>query len=149
MGLFSGVKDTLAKSQAAVVIENLLEKHKDLHGLESSPAALANKIVEVTWRSSSDLFDGKRFGKRAHKVAIAASTLAIGAQGASEKGHERLELALTVCLGEILQAVEKSPQSFQFNEVDARLLSRAGEIFIERSNDPKHAAVDELLASGA
>lgn len=148
VGLFSGFKDTLAKSQAAVVIQNLLEKHQDFVGLEASPAALANKMVEVTWRSSADLFDGKKSGKRAHKVAIAAYALAAGAHGASEKGNERFETAFLICLGEILRAVEASPRSFQFHDIDHSLLARAMEIFVERSTDPKYAAVDAFLKTG-
>ena len=138
----------MAKSQAAVVIQNLLEKHQELTGLSASPAALANKLVEVTWRSSSELFDGKISGKRAHKVTIAAHSLAAAAYGASKKGNEQLEVVFSLCLGEILRAIESSPQSFELSEVDFQLLARVREVFVELANDPKHSAVDQLLASG-
>ena len=148
MGIFSGFKDTLAKSQAAVVVQNLLEKHQDLIGFSASPAALANKLVELSWASSPELFNGKASGKRAHKVSIAAHALAAAAYGASKKGNEQLESAFGLCLGEILRAVESSPQAFEFSDIDLRLLGRAQEVFVELADDPKYREVDEFLASG-
>jgi hypothetical protein len=138
-GMFSAFKDRLRKSEAAVVVQNLLERHERNFGLSAPPAALANKLVDHTWNSSPELFNGKKSGARAHKVSIAAYALACAAYGANKKGtNEEMELAFAMSLGKVLEKVQSSPQEFRFTDIDGRLLSKAQEIFEQLANDPKY-----------
>jgi hypothetical protein len=139
VGLFSSVKDNIKKSEAAVVIQILLEKHQKNFGLNASPAAVANKLIETTWNSAPELFNGKKTGARPHKVTIAAYALACAAHGAYEKGaSEEVEMALSMCLGKILSAIESSPEKFKFTDIDGRMLALAQEIFVRISTDSRY-----------
>lgn len=75
MGLFSGVKDTYKKSEAAVVVQNLIEENVRDGWMESNnPAQLANILVGRAWDAMPDVFSGK-FGQRPHKISVAAIAL--------------------------------------------------------------------------
>ena len=139
MGLFSGIKDNLNKSEAAVVVQTLFEKHQQNFSLSVPPAALANKLIESTWNSAPELFNGGKSGARPHKASIAAYSLACAARGANIKGtNEEMELAFSMCLGRILRAIERTPESFPFTDIDLRLLEQAQKTFIDLASDSKY-----------
>lgn len=139
MGFFSGIKDNLKKSEAAVVVQTLLERHQQKFGLSAQPSALANKLIDSTWNSAPELFNGKKSGARPHKASIAAYSLACAAYGARKMGtNEEMELAFSMCLSQILSKIESSPEHFQFTDIDMRLLEQAQKTLSEIASDPKY-----------
>jgi hypothetical protein len=126
MGLFSGVKNTYRKSEAAVVIQNVLENQVRRGLFTSDPAMAANRLVEGVWRDKSDLFEGK-FGQRPHKlsVAIAALSFAVASGPKSHPNRDGFVLAFVT----LLKEVETNGRLYAFNGVDNFLLERAAEVF--------------------
>ena len=49
MGLFSGVKSRYKKSEAAVVIQKLLEHQANIGLFDLDPAKVANMLIAVVW----------------------------------------------------------------------------------------------------
>lgn len=72
MRLFGGIKDTYKKSEAAVVVQNLLEMQQKSGLFDSDPASSATSLVDAVWTKNPHIFDG-RFGQRPHKISLAAS----------------------------------------------------------------------------
>lgn len=58
MRLFGGVKDTYRKSEAAVVVQNLLETQQKGGLFDSDPASSATTLVDAVWTKTPHLFDG-------------------------------------------------------------------------------------------
>lgn len=148
MGLFSGIKSTYKKSEAAVVVQNLLEHQAKVGLLDLDPAKLANKLVEVVWDSKPDVFDGK-FGQRPHKITVAASALANGIELFEDGDLNRNALVLS--LGNILSELETNGRLYPFNSLDHQLLDASMSIFAEIakefSESPIADEIDEIMAS--
>ena len=79
MGLFSGIKNTYKKSEAAVLIEKLAEHQNRLgtFGFEAMEDPkfchnFANLLITNIWETKPDVYNGK-FGQRPHKIAVAAA----------------------------------------------------------------------------
>lgn len=139
MGLFSGFKDNLKKSEAAALVETLLERHQANFGLSVPPGQLANQLIDTTWRSAPQIFNGKLSGARPHRASVAAYALACAAHGVREKGtNEEMELALSMCLAQILSKIESSPEDFRFTDIDTKLLGQAQQTLAEVASDPKY-----------
>lgn len=71
MGLFGGIKNTYKKSEAAVVVQNLLEMQVKAGMVDLDPASTATKLIDAVWTDSPHMFDG-RFGQRPHKISAAS-----------------------------------------------------------------------------
>ena len=77
MALFRGIKSTYKKSEAAVVVQNLLEHQAKAGLFNLDPASIATKLVAAAWKQKPDVFDGL-FGQRPHKITVAAFAFANG-----------------------------------------------------------------------
>ena len=141
MGLFSGIKSTYKKSEAAVVVQNLLEHQAKVGFLDLDPAKLANKLVEVVWDSKPDVFDGK-FGQRPHKITVAASALANGIE-LFEDGDLNRD-ALVLSLGNILSELETNGRLYPFNSLDHQLLDASISIFAEIAKESSKSIFAEM-----
>ncbi len=132
MGLFGNITSAYKKSEAAVVVQNLLEHQARVGLLDLDPKALANRLVSVLWDQKPDLFDGK-FGQRPHKISVAAAALAdgIGRFEAQDTNREALILALSNVLSEI----ETNGRLYPFNGIDEILLEAAGAIFVAMTEE--------------
>ena len=130
MGLFGGIKSTYKKSEAAVVVQNLLEHQASVGLFELDPAKAANKFIELIWDSKPDLFDGK-FGQRPHKITVAASALANATQLFDI--DDLNGNAIVISLGNILSEIEMNGRLYPFNSLDGQLLEEAMAIFSEIS----------------
>ncbi|MCL5668515.1 MAG: hypothetical protein M1392_00605 [Gammaproteobacteria bacterium] len=119
MGLFSGIKSNYKKSEAAVVVQNLLE-HYEL--LDLGPSLMANKLVAAIWEEKPDVFSGK-FGQRPHKLTVAAAALANGIHLFEKNDLNRSVLALS--LGTILSEIEVNGGLYPLNSLDRQLLEEA------------------------
>jgi len=128
MGLFSGIKSRYKKSEAAVVVQNLLEHQAGAGLLTLDPAKLANKLVAIVWDAKPDIFNGK-FGQRPHKIAVAASALANGIYLFEEDNPNRN--ALVFSLSNILKDLETNGGLYPFNSLDQQLIKAAMSVIAE------------------
>jgi len=119
MGLLDGFKDIKHKSDAAVIVQNLLE-HQARAGLYSlDPASEATRLVEIVWLSHRDLFSGK-FGQRPHKITVAASAIANGLN--LYQADEPNRNALLLSLGKIFSELAVNERKYALNSLDQELL---------------------------
>jgi len=145
MGLFSGIKSTYKKSEAAVVVQNLLEHQARVGLFDLDPAKSATTFTQLVWDSKPDVFNGK-FGQRPHKIVVAASALANATQL-----FDRNDLngdAVVISLGNILSEIEANGRLYPFNSLDDQLLEGAVATFVEISqeleNSPLSGEIDKL-----
>ncbi|WP_417698259.1 hypothetical protein [Psychromonas sp.] len=147
MGLFSGIKSTFKKSEAAVVVQNLLE-HQLNSGLSNlDPPKTANKFVELIWDIKPDLFNGK-FGQRPHKISVAAAALAHATQ-LFDRNDSNCN-AVVISLGNVLSEIEVNGRLYPLNSLDELLIEEAMLVFAkiaqEFENSPLSKEVDEIMS---
>jgi len=128
MGLFSGIKNTFKKSEAAVVVQNLLEETKRVGFFDSDPARVANRLVESAWDSRPDIFGGA-YGDRPHKVTFAAYSFAYAIGNLRRDSPARD--ALVIPFGKLMLYLQKTGHLFSFNRLDNELLGAALCVFEE------------------
>jgi hypothetical protein len=132
MGLFSGIKSRYKKSEAAVIVQNLLENQAGAGLLALDPAKLANKLVATVWESKPDIFNGK-FGQRPHKIAVAASALANGICLFEDSNPNKN--ALVFSLSNILEELGTNGGLYPFNSLDQQLIQGAMSVIAEIGNE--------------
>ena len=139
MGLLTGITDTYKKSEAAVVVQNLLEQQLKAGLFESDPAMCANRLVEVIWQQKPDMFGGK-FGQRPHKLSIAAAAFSFAVANGPEDHTNRD--AYVLCLGTVLAEFETNGRLYPLNGIDHVLLEGAAQVFTETVAKQKAAMPD-------
>lgn len=132
MGLFSGIKDNIKKSEAAVCVQNLLEQQQKIDYFTGNPANYASSIVQAAWDERPHVFNGK-FGQRPHKISVAAIVLSRALSLSSEGDPNRF--ALLACLGTAVAEAHTNAGFYPFNNLDMTLIEAAGEVFIEKGNE--------------
>lgn len=146
MRLFRGIKDTFRKSEAAVIVQNLLEMQQRSGLFDHDPASSATRIVDAVWKKSPHLFDG-RFGQRPHKISIAASALS-NAVDVLEVGNPKSN-CFAMCLGNILNEVSVNGKLYPFSNLDMELLDTAARSFErfaeEFAASPLGQEIDKLM----
>lgn len=147
MGLFRSVKNTYKKSEAAVVVQNLLEIQANTGMLDIDPATAANQLVRSVWSESPHLFDG-RFGQRPHKLSIAAVAFSRAITHLSD--DDPLILSFMMALGKIMGEVSANGRLYPFNSVDEQLLDKALGVFTSVSKQfeqsPLGQEINHLLS---
>lgn len=128
MGIFSSIKSTFKKSEAAALTQKLLEQQVRNGLLDLDPATLSNKLVEQIWITKPDIFNGK-FGQRPHKISVAASALAKGTEFLDEDDTNRN--AIMLALGMLIQECEVNGRLYPLNSLDFALLEQASNTFSE------------------
>lgn len=146
MGLFSGFKNTLKKSEAAVIVQNLLEIQVNAGLLDRDPAKLATMLVEDAWTAKPDMFNGN-FGQRPFKLSVAAIALGMGISHYSS--DEDTKNALILSLGNIFNELEANGNLYPLNGIDEQLLNAAMVIYTEATEEmlatPLAREIDNLL----
>lgn len=132
MRFFGGIKDTFKKSQAAVVVQNLLEMQQKNGFFDDDPATSATRLVDAVWTRNPHLFDG-RFGQRPHKISLAASAFS-NAIDVLEVGNPNSN-CFAMCLGNILNEVSVNGKLYPLSNLDMGLLDAAAKIFIRISEE--------------
>lgn len=122
MGFFKAVKDNFKKSQAAVVVQNLLEIQKKSILFDDDPAKTANKLIGTAWDEYPYYFDG-RFGQRPHKVSVAAFAFSNEISKLGFMAHNKS--TYVICLGNILSEIEVNGRLYPFNSLDQELFEEA------------------------
>lgn len=129
--MFSALYSRLKKSQAAVVIENVLTDVVKIRLEQTTPAIMANYLIQRVWESKPDIFDGK-FGKRPHKITVAACALASGLECFDSSSTNRN--ALTLALGVVMNELNVNGGLYEVSTVDKTLIDFAANIFIEETD---------------
>lgn len=144
MGLFDGVRNTWRKSEAAVVLQNLLEIQVQNGLSDLDPAMTANKLIGFVWDSKPDIFNGK-FGQRPHKISVAAAALVQGLHEYPAGNPEHTPIGLA--LGMLLREVAVNGKLYPLNSLDETILKVAVAAYMQSAerviNDPLNA---ELLS---
>ena len=126
MQLFGGIKNIYKKSEAAVVVQNLLEMQQKSDLFENDPASSAISLVDAVWTKNPHLFDG-RFGQRPHKISVAASAFA-NAIDVLQVGNPNRN-CFTLCSGNILNEVSVNGKLYPLSNLDMELLDSAAKTF--------------------
>jgi len=145
------IVNTYRKSEAAVVVQNLLEeqgKNGMAAGIRNyNPAEIANALVESVFRARMDYFNG-HYGYRPHKIVFAAAALAHGISNAKSSPpplgplYSQLLFSLTA----ILSHLERDGQLYRFNSIDATLIKFAVGILEDASNAASSSPLGKQLA---
>ena len=130
MNLFKGIKNTYKKSEAAVLVQNLLEMQAKVGIFNEDPASSATLLVDAVWMKTPHLFDG-RFGQRPHKLSLAAASFSNAIQGL--KIGSSNSNVFVVCLGNVLNEVEVNGRLYPLNSLDMEILEGAMSVMIEAS----------------
>ena len=148
MGLFSGVINTYKKSEAAVIVQNLLQIQADAGMLNLDPASFATTLVDEVWTEKPAIFRGK-FGQRPFKISVAAAAFANGVS--KYENDPLIRNSLIISLGKILSEIEVNGRLYPLNGLDEQLLETAMAIYIEKSeelaNSPLGKEIDDLLSN--
>ena len=126
--VFKWGKSTLSKSEAAVVVQNLLEVQQRAFLFDDDPASFANKLITVAWERKPDIFNGQ-FGQLPYKISVAAFALAVGIQD-REPNNVNMR-ALITSLGNIFQEVQQNGRLYPLNGTDEYLLEYSLKVFEE------------------
>jgi hypothetical protein len=119
MELFSGIKSTYKKSEAAVAVQILLEHQAEAGMFSLNPTSLANKLVAAVWDQKPDLYNG-RFGQRPHKLSVAATALMNGID--LFRGDDPNRQALILSITNLMAEIEVNYGLYRFNSLDHVLL---------------------------
>ncbi|WP_024929238.1 hypothetical protein [Methylophilus sp. OH31] len=130
MGIFSGIKNTYKKSEAAVVVQNLLE-HQARAGLfDQDPAATATQMIECAWKEFPDIFNGK-FGQRPHKISVAAFAFANLIVRFNDNEITNVRAAVIFSLGNILSELEVNSRLYPLNSLDHYLIENSTDVYLK------------------
>lgn len=125
MGIFSGIKNNVRKSEAAVVVQNLLEIQQRKGFPVTDPGTLANLIVGGAWAEKPHLFDGSQ-RQRPHKITIAAVSLARYCEmPQSVADRDAVLSALAMALDEL----HNNASRYDLRDSDVKLIGLATHIF--------------------
>ncbi|MDP9603352.1 UNVERIFIED_ORG: hypothetical protein J2W38_003141 [Variovorax paradoxus] len=134
MGLFSGVKVLVRKSEAAVIVQKLLERQVALGflGADPAPSVLANKLVEVLWDRNPKIFNS---GTLPHKLSVAAAALSSGVNAMARAGNREAMLAMLTSLGTVLMELIATGNRLSLHATDLYLIDQAEAVHRHFSED--------------
>lgn len=140
MGFFNRIKNNWRKAEAAGIIRAMLEHHQKNGVFHLDPANVASVLVDKLWEGAPNTFDGR--GVSPHKATAAAAAMMAVVYNAAKSGKlETNVLALSMCVFQILQEIEKRPDNFNFNTRDERVLSEVQRQFEEVQQDLELASL--------
>lgn len=130
MGIFKSIKDNYKKSEAAILVQNLLEEASRAFMFQGDAATVANMVVGQAWEEFASLLDGRN-GFRPHKLSVAAISLAraIDLDDADQMLSQSHTFAF--CLGKIIGEVEQNGGRYPLTALDMALLEKASTRFGE------------------
>ncbi|MBW6453784.1 MAG: hypothetical protein K0A92_08405 [Methyloprofundus sp.] len=131
MGILGSVKSNFKKSEAAVIIQKLLEMQAGLGTFVGNPAKSATLIIANAWNNKPDIFNGK-FGQRPHKMSAAATAFAIAIEEMSPENPHYLPIIFA--FSRLIEDYELNGELYPFSSMDIKLLNSARQTFIQVSN---------------
>lgn len=142
--MFGAIKDRWKKAEAAAVIQHVFEhmKNSGTYGYgEVTPYELSGIVLEAAWRANPSKLNGT-YGKRPHKMSIAAYALAHALQNAGAVTRKSVVLYLALML--LINDIRKNARIMDFNNVDEVLLEEA--TLVMETRGPEH---DEFIQRAA
>jgi hypothetical protein len=136
MKLFQNVTSFYKKTNATIVVQNLLTIQVENGQFDADPALSARILVDQVWNKSPHLFDG-RFGQRPHKISIAAAAFSNAIQDQEVGKLDRNSFA--ICLGKVLDNVAANGKLYPLNNLDMEHLDSASRVYA--------TVTEEILAS--
>ena len=132
----SFIVNTVKKSQAAIIVQNLLtEIHASGH-YAGIPARDATLLVYEAWHTSPEIFDG-RSRPRPSKFSIALAAIAQKAR-LSDSTDPNL-LGYLICMGKVLEASTRPIKPFPVNKTDAAIVMLAATAYPDMMNARRSA----------
>lgn len=128
--MISGILTNFRLSQAAAIVQNLLELHGTGTEIQGTEAQVATKLVARAFDEQPKLFGGKQ-GRRPHKLATAATALGLGAKRMTD--HPASQQVLTLALGTLLLEIAGKPEKYAFSGNDHLLFDLASRSFLARA----------------
>ena len=122
MSIFGGIKNTIKKTEAELILENLLKIQFKAFYIHENPSRLAEKLVSEVWQSQPDVFDGK-FGQRPFKLTAAAAALSYAIKRLDKDNPNRV--ALIMSLGNLFSELEVNEKLYPLNSLDHKLLEES------------------------
>lgn len=125
--MFFGIRSIARKSQASVLVQNLLEVVAKNTDLGARPADIANKIVGLAWDRNPQWFGPNR--PLPNKFILAACALSFGANAMAQAQNRNVELAMMICLAEVLKeiAMQREFNNLLLDSLDLSLLEMVTE----------------------
>jgi hypothetical protein len=127
MGFFSGISNTYRRSEASLIVNNLLQIQKNTGTFSLDVESWARKLVDFSWDANPRLYEGK-LSPKPHKIAIAATAFAYGSRLFVDD-NDFNKKALFLSLGSLLSDVQKNSYLYGFKTVDQQLISAATVVF--------------------
>jgi len=124
--MFSFIKDTYKKSEAAVVVQSLLERQQATGKVLGDPAKIASELVAKVWDYKPDVFNGTRAG-RPHKMSVAAYALANAAS--DSVGDRDTQLTYLIALGSVFIDLNLGNSPYSLNAIDNQLIQLSLETY--------------------
>ena len=133
--MFSRIKNNWKKSEAAVIIQQLLEQKAAAGIFRGDPPTVANSIIAVGWEQMPDVFSG-RFGNRPHKISIAAFCL--GYFTNIYDGDEQNGAVLAICFIEVMEEIQRHWQLYGLTSADEFVLEQPAQFFSDIQHQMKN-----------
>lgn len=149
--VFSAIKNTYKKSEAAVVVQKLLEQvisqFPHMNWRTGEPAAeVANVYVGALFTARPDMVNG-HYGVRPHKVTFAAASIACGlvmTQNSEQLAKFQQATYAALCI--ILGHTQSAGSLYKFNSVDSSLLEYASAVLGDFSEQASSTPLAGQLA---
>lgn len=122
------VKDTINKSKAAVIVQNLFEGLPVPWIVPFTRSKFANMLVEAAWSDHAPFFNGHAL-PAPHPLAVAAFSLSNGLEAFTDSPVIRP--ILKGSLGRLLMDVDGNGWRYSFNGTDDMLLERAAQRYAD------------------
>lgn len=126
--MFAKISNTYKMSQAALVVQNVLELHSLGTPLHRNAGVVANKLVAQTHAENPPMFEG-RTGSRPHKLIFAAAALAKGL--VKPDLDRQTQLSVKAALGTILLEITGKPNEYRLSSIDHALLEIAEGVYLD------------------
>lgn len=141
--MFGWVKNTLRKSEAALLVQQALEHHMPFGSRPFDPDKQSTLFVARVWDHKPDVFEGK-LGKPPHKMSIAAFALATALRDFED--DDEAEIAILLALGAVLLDLFDNEPFYDLAGADRWLIERANQAYCEVV-ERRRPAQDALLGS--
>ena len=134
MGIFDFGRQTVRRTEAVATIRKGFERcaRARVMWIPDSHAELAVELVAQAWAAQPAVFEGRE-GPAPHHLSLAAHALAKGME--AHRGNIRMECALAVVLGLVLQEVPQALLPSGANKNDVMLLERASRLYFNYDAD--------------
>lgn len=146
MRFFRSITNALKKSEATIVVQNLLELQVRNGLYDFDPATSAKHLVDAVWKKTPHMFDG-RFGQRPHKLSIAGAAFSNAVDALHSRNPNTAPFL--ICLGKILHEFSVNGNLYPFNNLDFDMLKLSLLIYEKASKVLSESSfgkeIDQLL----